>query len=48
MSNEQSFWHNLNEFSVLSPLSKNENSSQSDVELYNLEVAVVADVVLQG
>uniref|UniRef100_A0A8C7UYM0 Integrin alpha-2 domain-containing protein n=1 Tax=Oncorhynchus mykiss TaxID=8022 RepID=A0A8C7UYM0_ONCMY len=28
--------------------SKNENSSQSDVELYNLEVAVVADVVLQG
>lgn len=46
-----SFWHNLNEvlhFSVLSPPSKNENSSQSDVELYDLEVAVVADVILQG
>uniref|UniRef100_A0A8C8EIW6 Integrin alpha-2 domain-containing protein n=1 Tax=Oncorhynchus tshawytscha TaxID=74940 RepID=A0A8C8EIW6_ONCTS len=28
--------------------SKNENSSQSDVELYDLEVAVVADVILQG
>uniref|UniRef100_A0A4W5P4Q6 Integrin subunit alpha 5 n=1 Tax=Hucho hucho TaxID=62062 RepID=A0A4W5P4Q6_9TELE len=28
--------------------SKNENSSHSDVELYDLEVAVVADVILQG
>uniref|UniRef100_A0A667WGY5 Integrin subunit alpha 5 n=1 Tax=Myripristis murdjan TaxID=586833 RepID=A0A667WGY5_9TELE len=28
--------------------SKNENNSQSEVELYDLEVAVVADVILQG
>uniref|UniRef100_A0A8C8FWM8 Integrin alpha-2 domain-containing protein n=1 Tax=Oncorhynchus tshawytscha TaxID=74940 RepID=A0A8C8FWM8_ONCTS len=39
--------HNTVQFE-LQIRSKNENKSQSDAELFNLEVAVVADVILQG